>query len=290
MRLLDHTIAFGIFALACLVAGSVGGARYSTFREVTCLKYHTNQGYDDPQYIDIIDYGGLQSVGIVISSSPRPDVPSKCWTDGKYVTSYNQKDLLFTILITIGSLAILYIIIASIIHFCSIKKPYDTPDNETVAHFIKTFGSAQDQNTDLIYTRNFVKILATLIIIAYLSAMSYFAYYDSSYRQATCTSYALDSWQYATFVAWQDNTPQSGAYSISPTSSRPSALPADCWVDGDNVSFYSPNELYYFTSIIFIATLSVIIIFWFTAKKINQKTQSLIIEQDINDYVEQPEI
>lgn len=279
MKLIYHTFVFGFFCLLCLIAGSIAGARYATFREVKCLSYY------DHEYINIIDYSGLQSIGI--ASFPKPKTPSICWTDGIFIKSYNQKTLVFGIVGIIGSLILIYIIFAIIEDNIS-KKYQDLDIDET--YYLDKFGTEQEQLFHIKCTSYFVIIMVCLAILAYISTMSYFKYYNSNYHPAICTSYAKDSWQYANFVIWEESNGNNGSYAISTMSSRPTYLPACCWISDDSVSFYKPTDLYLSSTVIFIIVVSILILYWFLAKYQYKKTSALVLDSEYDSIHGEGEI
>ncbi|AYV83320.1 MAG: hypothetical protein Hyperionvirus6_1 [Hyperionvirus sp.] len=236
MSQIGKLVIFYITVVVVLIAGSIVGARYSTYREVTCIKNSDCRTFvwdkgslTFHNCVTIKDYANKESILQLETTSPSLKTPNqKCYTDGETVTLNNPYNVMIYTFVGIG----IFVFLLLLINKCC------CPRND---NFKETYACINI----LLY------ITIAVVLVLYITALSIvFFDHDLAFRPVSCTAYYSEGiYNSVTHVQWNDSFGGRGTAKMK-YSFQPSVLPRPCWLWDVNVSFYDPSSIYVALTII----------------------------------------
>ncbi|AYV84490.1 MAG: hypothetical protein Hyperionvirus27_10 [Hyperionvirus sp.] len=251
-----HVTAFICAVVLYLIVGATTGARNAYFQPVKCVIFkdcpNNPTAYGDGDQCMVIKYnGGLEIIAVMENSAPRGIVPSECWSNGHYVSTYDPYAVMVWSLIAVTIIVGFYVIF-SIKSFCS----WDEGQN---------YKAPEQKNCAVCTIVTYMIIFTGVFFIAMFVTLGT---YDLPYREVVCTGYALtpfgtsDPPAFANSVTWNDTNGNQGTYQLVVASNQPAVLPQPCWIDTDTATFYDPQSIYVWMSIIYGTLMLISILFW----------------------------
>jgi len=254
-----QSVYFIVLSLIFITTMSVTSARYLMYRRVECQSYTPDcvGVYDmramSSYCVNIIDPMGVKSVGNMEVSSPRSELPSKCWTNGFDVTTIDPYKVMFIcgmVFVALFSIQILFNI-KTLLKLREFKHSWQ----HDIVHDYFSYTGRRSCPISALKWFSLGILFATLlggIIFVIVNCV-----YATQFSEVQCLRYATSSKPYINRVVY-NNTGIIDATPLDFGTMQPEFLPSSCWTNGERVTFYDPMVLlkygvllWFITSLVF---------------------------------------